>query len=250
MDGFEVLRFHHIGVDPVIGVQPCRHVPHHVLHELRIVIGPLGDEFFIGPLEQSIEFARGLFFHQLDEFLDPDEAVDPGGDGHVRALVVGTPIGNLFGAGAEAGDRYLDLQGHGGLAPAELADEGDVVVHQALYAGDRCGLVDEIGKTHLDMARLGLQPLGHLHQDILERPDRDLPFVLIEDLHETGHVGALEVVGQIDIHVEVGDGVLFAAAAVTDAHRVADILDAHLVDGDAAGIRQALYIFHGSQLSV
>jgi hypothetical protein len=36
----------------------------------------------------------------------------------------------------------------------------------------------------------------------------------IEDLDEARHVGALEVVGQADIHVEVGDGVAHAAALV------------------------------------
>jgi hypothetical protein len=43
-------------------------------------------------------------------------------------------------------------------------------------------------------------------------------------------VRALEIVGQIHVHVESGDGVLLAAAAVADFNRMANILDAHLVD--------------------
>jgi len=43
----------------------------------------------------------------------------------------------------------------------------------------------------------------------------------------------------------MGDGVLVTTGAVTYPHRVADILDTDLIDGHAAGIYGALYVFDG-----
>ena len=70
------------------------------------------------------------------------------------------------------------------LTLIDLTDEGDVVVHQALHAGHRCGFVDEIGEGHLDVARIRFQLFGHLDHHVLERLDRDLAFMVVEDLHE------------------------------------------------------------------
>jgi hypothetical protein len=55
-------------------------------------------------------------------------------------------------------------------------------------------------------------------------------------------VGALEVVGEVYVHVEIGHGMLLAVAAVLDPDRMADILDAYLVDGYLAGVSAALYV--------
>ena len=74
-------------------------------------------------------------------------------------------------------------------------------------------------------------------QHAAERIDRDLALV-VQDLHEARHVRALEVVRQVHVHVEVGDGVLLAGGAVLDPHRVADVLDADAVDRDAGACRR------------
>ena len=124
----------------------------------------------------------------------------------------------------------------------DLADQGHLIVHQALHSGDGGLLVDEEGKGHLDVARFRLQTFGHLGQHLLEGLDGDLALVVVEDLHEARHVGALEVVGQVDVHVEGRDGVLFAFAAVAHADGMADVLDADFVDGDAPGVGAALDI--------
>ena len=67
-----------------------------------------------------------------------------------------------------------------------------------------------------------------------------LPFVAVQNLDEARHVRALEVLRQVHVHVEVGDRVLFPARPVLDLDRVVDVLDADLVDRDAAGVGQAL----------
>jgi hypothetical protein len=95
--------------------------------------------------------------------------------------------------------------------PQMLADEGDVVVHQALHAGNRGRLVDEVGEAHLDVAGFGLEALTISRSIGSKVLHRDLALVAVEDLDEARHVRALEVVGQADVHVEHGDGVLHAA---------------------------------------
>ncbi len=67
----------------------------------------------------------------------------------------------------------------------------------------------------------------------------------VQDLHETGHVRAFEIVRQIDVHVEIGDGVLFAAGAVLHLDRVIDVLDADFVDRNLTRVGMALHVLHG-----
>src|SRR2546427_9276108 len=57
---------------------------------------------------------------------------------------------------------------------------------------------------------------------MIRRPPRSTLFP-----YTTLFRSALEMVRQADVHVEHGDGVLHAARALLDAHRVADRLDAY-----------------------
>ena len=75
-----------------------------------------------------------------------------------------------------------------------------------------------------------LQAGDHFAQHGLEALDRYFLLVRVENLDETRHVGALEIMRQPDIHVEVGDGMTHAAALVQYLERMAYVLDADLVD--------------------
>ena len=115
---------------------------------------------------------------------------------------------------------------------ADFAGQCDVVIHQALHAGDRRRLVDEIREVHLDVAGLRFQFFDHVAQHAGEIFDRNFAFVAVEDLDKARHVRAFEVVRQADVHVEYGDGVLNATRAVENPNRVPDGLDADPIDGD------------------
>ena len=54
------------------------------------------------------------------------------------------------------------------------------------------------------------QSLGHFHQHVFEGLNRNFAFMIVENLYKARHVCAFEVVWQKHIHVEVGNGVLFA----------------------------------------
>jgi hypothetical protein len=60
-------------------------------------------------------------------------------------------------------------------------------------------------------------------------------------------VGALEVMGQIDVHVKVGDGMLFSSSPIFDAHWVFDIFDTNFIYGDVSHISGILNIGHASE---
>ena len=153
--------------------------------------------------------------------------------------------GNLLRAGAQAGHRHQDLHGEALLALIDVADEGDVVVHQALDLGHRRSLVDEIGEIHLDVAGLRLEFFHHLAEHALEGVDRDLALMRVEDLDEARHVRALEVMRQAHVHVEIGDSVLHAARALAHLDRMADGLDPDLVDGEPARVLGTLNVGNG-----
>jgi len=44
------------------------------------------------------------------------------------------------------------------------------------------------------------------------------------------------------VHVETGDGVLLACGSILDPHRVAEVLDAHAVDGQLARVAACLHV--------
>src|SRR5688572_9977567 len=253
VDRLEVLGLDDIGFDPLVEVEHGSYVAHHVLDELRIVVGALGDELLVRALEQAVQLARALLLDEVDDLLDPDEIVRARADGHVRALVVRAVGGDLLRAGAQARHRDDDLHRERLPALLQLPVERHFVVHQALDARYRRRLLDEIRERHLDMPFLGFQLVRHLLQHRLEVLHRDLALVRLEDLDEARHVRALEVVRQRDVHVERRDRVLGASGALHDPHRVADRLDADLVDRELARVGQGLDVrdvlqvarFHG-----
>ena len=160
----------------------------------------------------------------------------------MRALVVCAVVGDFPGAGAEAGHGDDDARGHLRLAIANLANERDLVVHEAFDTGHRRPLVDEKGERHLDMADFRFEQSGHFSKHVLEGRNGDLALMVVQNRNKARHVRALEVVGQVNVHVESRNCVLLAIAAVTHANGVTDILDSDLVDGDLACIRATLNI--------
>ncbi len=68
--------------------------------------------------------------------------------------------------------------------------------------------------------------------------------ILVEDLDEAAHVRPLEMVRQVDIHVDPRHGMLFFFTAIHNDNRIADVLDPDLVDGNITGVVLLLQIRH------
>src|SRR5690606_2845463 len=124
-------------------------------------------------------------------------------------------------------------------------DEGHVVVHQAFDPGNRRHLVHEVRKAHFDDAAVAVQALHHFGQHGLEGFHGDFLFTAVQDFHEPAHVRSLVAVRQEHVHVEGGHRMLLAAAAVGHTYRVLDVLNADLVDVDAARVVVALDVGDG-----
>jgi len=75
---------------------------------------------------------------------------------------------------------------------------------------------------------VGLEALRSSFPTCAERFDGDFPLG-VQDLHETRHVSAFEVVRRLTYNVEGGNRVLLAGRAIADAHGMADVLDADAV---------------------
>src|SRR2546423_1711475 len=121
VDGLEVLRLDHVSIDALVQVEHRGHVAHQVLDEFRMIVGALGHVLLVGALEQAVELARGLLLDDVDDLLDPHELVGAGGNGDVRALIVGATLGDALRAGAQARHRHQYLHGEALPTLADLA---------------------------------------------------------------------------------------------------------------------------------
>ena len=94
------------------------------------------------------------------------------------------------------------------------------------------------------MGGLSLELFLHLLQDVMKFADINGPVKTVKDLHKTTHMGPLEVMGKIHIHIDGGNGVLFGASLIKYSYRIGDGLHPHLLDIDTAMILLVLDIFH------
>ena len=85
------------------------------------------------------------------------------------------------------------------------------------------------------MGRLGVQAPAGLLQDGADLFQADVPAVFAEDLDEPAHVRALVAMGQVDVHVDPGHGVLGALELVQHHNGIGDVFHPHLVDVDGVG---------------
>ena len=70
VDGFKVFTFHRELAHAAVVAQTGGDIAHHVYKKLRDYIRALGDVFFVWALEQAIQLARSLFFHQINQLID------------------------------------------------------------------------------------------------------------------------------------------------------------------------------------
>src|SRR6185436_17858665 len=73
--GFEIFRFHHIGVDAAVPIQRRCNVTHEILYELWIVVSAFRDIVFVRSLEQAVKFTGSLLLGNTHQLLDPDMAI-------------------------------------------------------------------------------------------------------------------------------------------------------------------------------
>ncbi len=94
------------------------------------------------------------------------------------------------------------------------------------------------------MSGLGPQLPLHFRQDIRKILDGDVALKFIEDLDETAHVGAFEVMGEVDIHIDAGDRMLNTLGLIENSDGVPDVFHADFVDLNSSMVPLTLNIVH------
>ena len=72
----------------------------------------------------------------------------------------------------------------------------------------------------------------------------------MEDFYKTAHMSALIFMGQIHIHVDVGNGMLGAFLPVEDRNRILKILYPDFIDGNIAVVFIVLDVSHFATVPV
>ena len=157
---------------------------------------------------------------------------------------------DLLGAGAQRGHRDDHTHQKVRLFRAVFAGKQTAVLHHAFGSGDGRHFLQEIRKLDFHVRRLRAKLLPHLFQDGLKRLDVDLPPKIVEHFHKPAHVRALEVMGQVDIHVDGGVHRLRAAHTVQHDDRVFDVFHPDLFDVDMPGVFLVLNINHHKKWAV
>lgn len=243
VDGLEV---HGLNTEPFdLGMLASfdGNVTHEVFDENGIVVGTLGDGFFVRAFEDAVKLAAGAGLDELDEVLDPNGLVEAHGKGDETALIVSSALADGFGAGAESCNGDFDGDDEVDLLSFCIDLKDDAVVEQAFSLGDGGAFGAEIGEAELDMGLLGMQAGEQLVGDDGNVGDGELAAMGVQDFHKAAHVGAFVLMRQIDGHVYRGDGVLDLLVSVTNAEWEADIFDADAIDGNLAFVTLILRVF-------
>jgi hypothetical protein len=240
MNGLEILAGDDIRRDARVAFQVARDIAYQILDELRVVVGALGDVFFVRALEQSVQLAGRRSFGDRDQIVGLEMRGERGRDGHGRALVVGTVVRNFLRARAQAGHRHGHLHRKSDVVHAALGAQTDVVIHQTLDVRHRRPLGDEIGKAQAQCAAFCVEPVQHQAHQAGQGCRAERRVVSLQYFQKARHVRAFDCAGKSDRHFNSGNGGDRHTIRCQNPNRVAQSADAHLVDGNRAMVRHGL----------
>ena len=207
MDRFEVFRLYGVPGE-VVGVgQMVGDLPHHVLDEHRAAIGLLRDVLLVLALEDRVDRRGRAGLDQVDDVLDPDELGEAEGDADLAALVVRPDLA----ISSEQGHRVVIgtvISTTRSTTPPSIEPLKLQRYSISPRAGDGRLLVEEVGEGHFEVRdSAGRRAVSARIAPIVCRL---ISAVFVEDFDEPAHVGPLEAMGQVDVHVHAGDRALGA----------------------------------------
>ena len=233
MDRLEVLHLHSIPQNVLIGLATNGNIPHQIFDENRIRISLLGDMFFIRTLEQAEQLgARGLL-GKAHHVFDPQRLRAANGKCHMPALVVRASRADRLRARAQGGDwnDCGDHKIHASVFQGRAEAHG--VIHQSDRTAHGSFFTKKKRKFDFEMRANALKPPAHLLEDVADVFHMDHRTMLRENLDETAHVGALEVMWQVNRKLNIGDCALNRMLLVADLQRVAQSLHSYTIDRHA-----------------
>ncbi len=253
VDAFLVDRLHLESGNTFILLEGEGDVANEVFDKDGIVVGLHGDVAFVGTLQQGIDWCGSSLLGDGDEFFDPDEFPPTAFllfgadlDGHVPTLIVSAVVADLLTARTESLDWHLNPHSEIVLLAIRFAEERDFAADFGFGPRNRCCLLDEIGKAHLDLRALGIQALLQVVQNEGQGAHGDLPLVRGQHLQKPTHVSALEVVGQMNRHRDRRHCRQRFAVPVHDLDGILQVGDAYLINGNTSGVSRLLNVWERS----
>ena len=127
------------------------------------------------------------------------------------------------------------------LALLQAGAEADGIIHEADGAAVTGAFFsEEKGNSKSTWACWAVEPVEQAAGEGLDFLDVENGAVFVERLDETAHVGPFVMVREIDGEGDGRDGVLRPVGLVEHGDGVAQVFDAHAVDGDLAVVGLAL----------
>jgi hypothetical protein len=204
-----------------------------------------GDVLFVRSFQQGKYFRAGTGFDQGDEVFDPDRFPEGDFEADEAALIMGSAFADRLAAWAEGGDGNGDGDFEAEIFAVKGRIEVGLVIDEALRSGDRGFFFDEVGEIEFEVGRVGLKTLLESAEDSGNALHMNEAAMFLEDLDKTAHMGAFELVGEIDGKGDRGDGVLGRVGAVANDDWIAESFDAHFIDPQVAEIWGSLGILKG-----
>ena len=107
-----------------------------------------------------------------------------------------------------------------------------------------CLVLEKIGEFYFHVGFFGLKAILHFLEDNMETFQVDGTVETVKDLNKAAHVSALELMGQVDVHINRADRTLLLFGFVEDGDRIGNVLDSDLLDIYTPVIGLALDVFH------
>ena len=217
-------------------------IAHQVFNEHRVFVSPLGNRFFVLPLQQCVQLGAGRAFNHPYQVLNPNRFARPNLHRHLPSLIVRSVSCNRFRTRAERRHHRFDCQHKIDVLLAGRGVKASGVIHHAFHARNRRLLHHEIGEFHLQVRSGSLKLLLHRKQNVGDVLHVHHAAMAVKHFDETAHVGAFELLGQIHEHANGGDGVLHGAGLVANLDGEPQSTHADLVNAQLPVVAFALLV--------
>jgi len=245
VDAFEILGLDAVPVDVGMGFAFYRYGADEVFDKDGIIVGVFGDVLFVRSFQQGKDFRAGTGFDQGDEVFDPDRFPKGDFEADEATLIMGSAFADRFAAWAEGCDGNGDGDFETKIFAVKSCIKVGLVIDEALSGGDRGFFFDEVRKIEFEVGRVRLEAFLESSEDCGDAFHMNEATMFLEDFDKTAHVGAFELVGEVDGEGYRSDGVLGRVGAVANNDRIAESFNAHFIDPQVAEIRRGLCVLKG-----
>ena len=113
--------------------------------------------------------------------------------------------------------------------------------------GGGCRFIKKVGKGDFNVGSLRLKTFLEFLENLGDVLHGDLSVMSVENLNESTHVRALEVMREIHGQINGGDSVLAFVVAIQHGDWVPHVAYTDAIDGYSPGVLCILYVFHKSE---